>query len=138
MTAPLNHILCVDDEEDILQVAKLSLEAVGGFRVSLCRGSAVAVETACGLMPDLILLDVMMPEMDGPATLAKLRSGGACANTPVIFMTAKAQPGEIRRYLELGAIGVISKPFDPMSLSGEIRALWEKAASTAGEIEKAT
>jgi len=99
---------------------------VGGFRVSLCRGSAAAVETAASLMPDLILLDVMMPEMDGPATLAKLRLGGASAAIPVVFMTAKAQPGEMRRYLELGAIGVISKPFDPMSLSAEIRAIWDK------------
>jgi CheY-like chemotaxis protein len=124
MIPPLNHILCVDDEEDILQVAKLSLEVVGGFRISLCRGSAGAVEMACGLGPDLILLDVMMPELDGPATLAKLRSGGACAGTPVIFMTAKAQPAEIARYLELGAIGVISKPFDPMALADEIRNMW--------------
>jgi CheY-like chemotaxis protein len=127
MTPALGHILCVDDEEDILQVAKLSLEAVGGFRASLCRGSAGAVEMVRDLAPDLILLDVMMPDMDGPATLAKLRSGGAVARIPVIFMTAKAQPGEIGHYLNLGAIGVISKPFDPMSLSGEIRELWRKA-----------
>ncbi|HEX2612661.1 MAG TPA: response regulator [Fibrobacteria bacterium] len=122
----LGHILCVDDEEDILQVAKLSLEAVGGFQVSLCRGSGEAVARAESLRPDLILLDVMMPEMDGPATLLKLRENPVTSPVPVAFMTAKAQPAEIRRYLGLGAIGVISKPFDPMTLSAEIRALWEK------------
>lgn len=126
MTPALGHILCVDDEEDILQVAKLSLEAVGGFRATLCHGSGGAVARAVSLKPDLILLDVMMPEMDGPATLRKLRDSEASA-IPVIFMTAKAQPGEIGHYLNLGAIGVISKPFDPMTLSSEIRELWRKA-----------
>ena len=125
MTPPLGHILCIDDEEDILQVAKLALEAVGGFRVSLCRGSAEAVEQACILRPDLILLDVMMPEMDGPTTLEKLRDGGPCSATPVIFMTAKAQPQEIQHFKELGALGVITKPFDPMALPSEVRAIWE-------------
>ncbi len=120
----LTHILCIDDEEDILQVAKLALEAVGGFRVSLCRGSAEAVKTAESAAPDLILLDVMMPDMDGPTTLGKLREAGIVA--PVVFMTAKVQPAEVRHYLDLGAIGVISKPFDPMALSGEVRALWER------------
>jgi two-component system OmpR family response regulator len=124
MTPPLNHILCIDDEEDILQVAKLSLEAVGGFRVSLCHGSAAAVGQARALGPDLVLLDVMMPVMDGPATLAKLREPDACPGLPVIFMTAKARPEELKALLELGAIGVISKPFDPMTLSGEVRSLW--------------
>jgi CheY-like chemotaxis protein len=126
MIPALGHILCVDDEEDILQVARLSLEAVGGLRVSLCRGSGEAVSRAEALRPDLILLDVMMPEMDGPATLQKLRENPATSPMPIVFMTAKAQPAEIRRYLGLGAIGVISKPFDPMKLSAEIRALWEK------------
>ena len=138
MSPALGHILCVDDEEDILQVAKLSLEAVGGFRASLCRGSAGAVEMARDLAPDLILLDVMMPDMDGPATLAKLRSAESVARIPVIFMTAKAQPGEIHRYLDLGSIGVISKPFDPMSLPGEIRALWENRLENQRESAEKT
>jgi two-component system, OmpR family, response regulator len=126
MTSSLSHIMCVDDEQDILQVAKLSLEVVGGFRVSLCTGSGEAVEIAQRERPDLILLDVMMPDMDGPATLGKLRQeGGDAAATPVIFMTAKARPDEIKSFLALGAIGVISKPFDPMNLSEQIRTLWK-------------
>ncbi len=125
MIPALNHILCIDDEEDILQVAKLSLEAVGGFRVSVCHGSADAVAQARALKPDLVLLDVMMPVMDGPTTLAKLREADGCPDLPVVFMTAKARPEEITALVGLGAVGVISKPFDPMSLSGEVRALWK-------------
>jgi len=125
MTAPLSHIMCVDDEQDILQVAKLALEVVGGFRVSLSHGSRDAVEMAMRECPDLILLDVMMPEMDGPATLDRLRrEGGAASATPVIFMTAKARPDEIKSFLALGAIGVISKPFDPMKLSEQVGVMW--------------
>lgn len=125
MIPPVNHILCIDDEEDILQVARLSLEAVGGFRVSLCHGSADAVSRALAVQPDLILLDVMMPVMDGPSTLAKLREPGAVPDLPVMFMTAKARPEEINALLETGAAAVISKPFDPISLPAEIRALWK-------------
>lgn len=124
MIPSLHHILCVDDEDDILQVAKLALEAVGGFRVSLCHGSADAVSQVRALQPDLVLLDVMMPVMDGPSTLAKLRESEAGVELPVIFMTAKARPEEITALVGLGAVGVISKPFDPMSLSGDIRTLW--------------
>jgi two-component system OmpR family response regulator len=127
MTPPLSHIMCVDDEQDILHVAKLALEVVGGFRVSLSHGSRDAVSLARSERPDLILLDVMMPEMDGPATLGKLREeGDAAAATPVVFMTAKARPDEIKSFMALGAIGVISKPFDPMTLSEQVRTLWKE------------
>jgi two-component system OmpR family response regulator len=126
MIPPLHRILCIDDEEDILQVAKLSLEMVGGFEASLCKGSRHAAEQVRLVRPDLLLLDVMMPEMDGPTTLAKLRGDASTAAVPVIFMTAKAQPSELQHYLDLGAIGVISKPFDPMTLSEQIQALWKK------------
>jgi two-component system OmpR family response regulator len=126
MSASLQHILCIDDEEDILQVAKLSLEMVGGLRVSLCHGSKQAVPEAVRLSPDLILLDVMMPERDGPATLLALRAEPASAGIPVVFMTAKVQPAEVAHYLELGAVGVVSKPFDPMTLSDNLKSLWAK------------
>jgi CheY-like chemotaxis protein len=118
--------MCIDDEEDILQVAKLALEVVGSFKVSLCHGSQTAVEKAGALQPDLILLDVMMPEMDGPTTLRKLRDSEASARTPVVFMTAKVQPAEVQFYMNLGAIGVISKPFDPMALSAQLKTLWNR------------
>lgn len=126
MIPALRRILCIDDEEDILQVAKMSLEMVGSFEVSLCRGSAEAVATAARLRPDLILLDVMMPQMDGPTTLVKLREQEDCREIPVVFMTAKVQPAEVQRYLELGALGVVSKPFDPIKLPEQIQSLWKK------------
>ena len=127
--APLQHVMCIDDEDDILQVAKLSLEMVGGLQVSICRGSKLAVEEAVRLSPQLILLDVMMPERDGPATLAALRADPASAAIPVVFMTAKVQPAEVAYYKSLGALGVISKPFDPMTLPDQIRALWTHSSN---------
>lgn len=126
MTAPLRHILCVDDENDILQVARLSLEAVGGFQVTLCEGSATALDTIRAARPDLILLDVMMPEMDGPTTLARLLEDPELKDIPVVFMTAKVQPPEMAYYLGLGAVGVIAKPFDPMALAGQVTEIWNR------------
>jgi two-component system OmpR family response regulator len=129
MIPPLRHILCIDDEQDILQVAKLSLEIVGRFKVSLCNDSREAVDLVRSVHPDLIMLDVMMPEMDGPTTLRTLREGkgGETIVTPVIFVTAKARPDEIKSFQELGAIGVISKPFDPMTLSEDVLKIWSDA-----------
>ncbi|HZI11668.1 MAG TPA: response regulator, partial [Myxococcus sp.] len=89
----------------------------------LASSGAEALEKAAAEKPDLILLDVMMPVMDGPTTFAKLRAQEATAHTPIIFMTAKIQKQEVARYLELGALGVIGKPFDPMTLPQEIRKL---------------
>ena len=125
MPQDLKRILCVDDEEDILQVAKLSLEMVGGFEVTLCHGSRGAVAEARDFRPDLVLLDVMMPEMDGPTTFTHLRADEVAAGIPVVFMTAKVQPSEVQHYLDLGAIGVVSKPFDPMTLPQEIQEMWK-------------
>ena len=116
----IERVLCVEDEPDIREVAQLALEAVGGFTVLSCDGGASALAAAPGFGPDLILLDVMMPDMDGPTTLTALRGLAATAATPVVFMTARVQPHEIEGYLELGAIGVIHKPFDPMTLSARL------------------
>lgn len=126
MNAPLRHILCVDDENDILQVARLSLEAVGGFTVTLCEGSAGALEAIRAAKPDMVLLDVMMPEMDGPTTLARLLADPELKDIPVVFMTAKVQPPEMEYYLGLGAVGVIAKPFDPMALAGQVTEIWNR------------
>lgn len=122
----LKRIMYVDDEPDVRKVAKISLELVGGFTLCLCGSGREAVAAAEEFNPDLVLLDVMMPEMDGPTTLMALRGIEAFASTPVIFMTAKAQPAEIRRYRELGAIDVITKPFQPMQLPDQLRQLWHK------------
>ena len=120
----LSRILHVDDETDIREVAKLALEAVGGFTVESCGSGQEAVSRAAGFAPDLILLDVMMPGLDGPATFRALKELPECANTPVIFVTAKAMPPELNRFKEMGAIGVIAKPFDPMTLADQLRSIW--------------
>lgn len=123
---PLNTILYVEDDADIRTIAQLALEAVGGFSVRLCSGGQEALAAIeGGFRPDLLLLDVMMPGMDGPSTLAALRALPATTATPAAFMTAKVQAGEIAHYRSLGALGVIAKPFDPMQLAQQVRALWE-------------
>jgi CheY-like chemotaxis protein len=122
----MKRVLHVEDEPDILEVARLALEAVGGLTVEMAESGLVALEKAPAFGPDLILLDGMMPGMDGPATLAELRKNPATAAIPVVFMTAKVQPHEIAHYVALGALGVIAKPFDPMTLADQVRALWER------------
>ncbi|MBZ4419226.1 response regulator [Myxococcus sp. RHSTA-1-4] len=119
----LRKVMLVDDEDDIRTIGNLSLSRVGGWQTVLASSGAEALEKAAAEKPDLILLDVMMPGMDGPTTFAKLRAQEATARTPIIFMTAKIQKQEVARYLELGALGVIGKPFDPMTLPQEIRKL---------------
>lgn len=123
----LQRILYVEDEPDIQAIARLALEALGGFTVEVCSLGHEALEKGPGFSPDLILLDVMMPDMDGPGTLRALRELPALAAVPVIFMTAKVQPAEIAYYKSLGALDVLAKPFDPMQLSEQIRAIWQKA-----------
>ncbi|MGV8990825.1 MAG: response regulator [Thiobacillus sp.] len=127
MTKALNTILYVEDEPDIRTVAQLALETVGGFTVKLCGSGEEAVQAGPAFKPDLLLLDVMMPGMDGPTTLAALRKDPSMKDTPVIFMTAKVQPSEIQQYRELGALDVIAKPFDPMTLAEQVRSIWARA-----------
>jgi two-component system, OmpR family, response regulator len=124
--APL-RILCVEDEHDIREVEKMSLEMVGGFTVACAASGAQALEMAAGFAPDLILLDVMMPGMDGPTTLKRLRELPGLARTPVVFVTAKVQSDEVAHFRAQGAVDVLAKPFDPMKLPDEVRAIWERA-----------
>ena len=122
--APLKRILYVEDEPDIRLVAKMALEAVGGYEVCACESGLEALSKAPGAKPDLLLLDVMMPGMDGPSTLRALRETFAIDDTPVIFMTAKVQAAEVAQYRALGALDVIAKPFDPMQVSAQIERIW--------------
>lgn len=115
-------VLIIDDEEDIRRVARLALARVGGMEVVDTGHGEDAVELAARETPDVILLDVMMPGRDGPATLAALRADGRTAAIPVVFLTAKAMPAEIHRLKTLGAVGVLTKPFDPMTLAAALRA----------------
>ncbi|MEZ5540862.1 MAG: response regulator [Pseudomonadota bacterium] len=121
------RILYVEDETDIQTIARIALEMVGGFTLEVCDSGKEALERATTFEPDLILLDVMMPDMDGPSTLSALRSLQATQDTPVIFMTAKAQRSEINEYKAMGALDVIPKPFDPMLLADNIRSIWERS-----------
>lgn len=123
----LDKILCVEDEADIQTVAKMALETVGGFSVEMCGSGEEAVEKVPNFQPDLILLDVMMPGMDGLATYRALRELPGAGETPIVFMTAKSQAHEVEQLLGLGALGVISKPFDPIQLSDQVENLWEKS-----------
>lgn len=124
MSKTLARILYVEDEPDIRMVAQMALEAVGGFTVIACPSGSEALAAAPTAQADLLLLDVMMPGMDGPSTLKALRALPATAATPVIFMTAKVQAAEVAQYRALGAIDVIHKPFDPMALSAQISRIW--------------
>ena len=120
-------VLLIDDEPDIREVVELSLGSVAGWEVLTASSGADGVELASAQRPDVILLDVMMPGLDGPATLDVLRGRDETRAIPVLFMTAKAQAGELTRYASLGVAGVIPKPFDPMTLSDRVAAAlgWE-------------
>jgi CheY-like chemotaxis protein len=110
----------VDDDEDIRAVAQLSLEMVGGWEVLIACSGVEALSKAEIAQPDAILLDVMMPDMDGPETFQKILSNHAIHNIPVILLTAKVQAADRRRFADLGVRGVISKPFDPMTLPDQV------------------
>ena len=120
----LKRILYAEDEPDIQAVAKLALEMVGGFTVLICGNGVETLQQVVDFAPDLILLDVMMPAMDGPTTLQRLRADPATAGIPVIFLTAKVQPPEVAHYQALGALNVIAKPFDPMTLAARVQQIW--------------
>lgn len=115
-------ILYVDDEPDIREVASLSLQLDPAMEVRQCASGEEAIDVAIEWLPDLILLDVMMPRMDGPATFAKLKEDARTADIGVVFITARTQASDVARFKGLGAKGVIAKPFSPMSLAKEVRA----------------
>ncbi|MDH4176270.1 MAG: response regulator [Thermoleophilia bacterium] len=117
------RVLIVDDEDDIREVAQMSLELVGGWEATTAGSGDECVARAAGDAPDVILLDVMMPGLSGPETLARLRDGRDTVGIPVIFLTAKAQSSETRLLSELDVAGVIAKPFDPMTLHEDVSAI---------------
>jgi CheY-like chemotaxis protein len=122
----LSKILLVDDDENIRTIALLSLE--DDFQVEIATSGQAALKHALVSKPDLILLDVMMPGLDGKATFEKLQETPELAKIPVVFMTAKVQIHEIDFYLKLGAAGVITKPFDPMTLAADVQNIWATLA----------
>jgi CheY-like chemotaxis protein len=122
-------VLLIDDDEDIRKVGRLSLEAVGRFQTAIAASAREGIQVAAMDRPDLILMDMMMPGMDGLTALHEIHQTAGLEAVPVVFMTAKVQRSDIDRYVALGAAGVIRKPFDPMTLPEEIRAILDQAAS---------
>lgn len=126
MQKELKKILYAEDEEDIRMIASIALEDLNGFEVTYCTDGEDIIKQSEHVIPDLLLLDVMMPKMDGPTALMALRKNPVFADIPAIFMTAKIQDSEINHYKSLGAIHVISKPFDPMTLGDLIKSAWNR------------
>jgi CheY-like chemotaxis protein len=132
------RILLVDDEPDIREVVDVSLGLDPEFKTRACASGADALAMAAEWLPSLILLDVMMPLMDGPTTLANLRRNPRTAHIPVVFLTARTQSGEIAHYISLGAQGVLSKPFDPMTLAVSVRSHLPVWANHHAPLEQTT
>ena len=128
----LRKILYVEDQLDIQIIAKMSLESIAGYELKVSSSGEEALQVIEAFSPDLLLLDVMMPGIDGPGTLAEIRKIDKVSNTPVIFMTAKVLPNEIDELMSLGALSVISKPFDPVTLGQSIQAIWDEYVSHNG------
>lgn len=124
MERPLEKILYVEDEADIRLIVEIALRDLGGFVLKSCSSGREAIAEVQDFAPDMILLDVMMPDLDGPATFHQLRQLPSVAKIPVIFMTARIQEKEIAHYKELGIKEVIAKPFEPLSLADKLRAFW--------------
>jgi two-component system cell cycle response regulator len=138
-SAPLRTIVYGDDDPDIRLIVQTALGLAEGLTVHTAESGEQALKLAHELQPDLLLLDVMMPGLNGPATLKRLRADPAIAQIPVIFMTAKALPEDVQRLRAIGALAVIAKPFDPMQLSAQVLSLWQtrtalpqKVAGSAG------
>jgi two-component system OmpR family response regulator len=125
----LRTVLYVDDEPDIRQIVQMSLGLAPQLTIHTAESGEDALRVAGELRPDLIMLDVMMPGLDGPGTMQRLRSNPTLASIPIVFMTAKAMPDEVARFRELGAAGVIAKPFDPMRLAQQVLQLWKALAA---------
>ena len=122
----LQRITYIEDEPHIREIVQLALEELGGFTLQVCESGMKALEEVPDFKPDIILLDVMMPEMNGVQTYQSLKQIPQMADTPIIFVTAKAQKHEIQQYKSLGAVDVIPKPFDPVTLPVEVRTIWER------------
>ncbi len=124
-TQPLSRICYVEDDPDIQRIVRMSLERIGKMTVEVVGDSTRAVEAIIAFRPDLVLLDWMMPVMDGPAVLRQMREHTELKDLPVVFITAKASQRELDELRTLGAVGTISKPFSPKELPDQLRAIWK-------------
>ncbi|MFA5913475.1 MAG: response regulator [Burkholderiales bacterium] len=126
MTRPLKKIMLVEDDPDIQLITRLSLQVGGGYDVHVCASGAEAVQSAAAYGPDMVLMDMMMPGMDGLAAMDALRKLPNLATTPVVFFTANTQDQVRQDLLRRGALGVIIKPIEPNALVEQIRAIWQR------------
>ncbi len=124
-TQPLRRVCCVEDDDDIRRIVRLSLERIGRMTVELVADPALAIDAMIAFRPDLVMLDWMMPGIDGPALLRKMREVPETRELPVVFITAKASQRELAELKALGAAGTISKPFAPKDLPQQLRAIWD-------------
>ena len=125
-TQPLVRICYVEDDEDIQRIVRMSLERVGKMTVEVVSDPLVAIERMIASKPDLVMLDWMMPKMDGPTLFRQMKLRPETSLLPVVFITAKAAQSDLNELLALGAVGAISKPFSPKDLPGQLRSIWEK------------
>ncbi|MDQ5850189.1 MAG: response regulator [Pseudomonadota bacterium] len=123
---PLNRICYVEDDEDIQRIVRMSLERVGKMTVEVVGDPTVAIEAMTSFRPDLVMLDWMMPAMDGPTLFRQMKLRPETSALPVVFITAKAAQRDLDELTALGAVGTISKPFSPKDLPEQLRAIWKK------------
>lgn len=129
---PLHRIMYVEDDADLQEIVSLGLKLGGNYTVKVCGSGQQALEEIVGFQPDLVILDVMMPEMSGPQTLKELRKIPGLTDMPMVFMTSRIQPAQLAQYKSLGAIGVIKKPLNPLKLSAQVQALWANRFNVTG------
>jgi two-component system OmpR family response regulator len=123
---PLNRICYVEDDEDIQRIVRMSLERVGKMTVEVVGDPTMAIEAMNTFKPDLVMLDWMMPKMDGPTLFREMKLRPETQSLPVVFITAKASSRELEELRQMGASGTISKPFSPKDLPDQLRAIWQK------------
>lgn len=131
MKRSLSRILYADDEPLLQKVTRATLEKMGGFTVCVVGSGQEVLDQVTEFAPDLILLDVMMPEMDGPSTLRHLQANPVLVKIPVVFLTAKAQAEEIQYLLDAGAVGLVTKPFEPYALVQSLQKIWDNLSESA-------
>jgi two-component system OmpR family response regulator len=123
---PLNRICYVEDDEDIQRIVRMTLERVGKMTVEVVGDPTLAIEAMAAFRPDLVMLDWMMPKMDGPTLFRQMKLRPETSSLPVVFITAKASQRDLDELLALGAVAAISKPFSPRDLPEQLRAIWAK------------
>lgn len=126
---PLKKLILVDDDKDVLTIARYCLQELKDTEVKYLSSGQEAIKEALTFLPDLMLIDVMMPQMDGIATLKALHLIPTLSQTPIVFFTAKVQQEELNEYFHMGVIDVLVKPFDPLTLASHILSIWEKYTS---------